>query len=342
MDTEITRDVYEGEGPDGIDVRLYSRGDSNLPSVTTVLKTRDDDKSNLYAWQDRNDGEGDNAYHKHLFWYSRHVGTLGHWHALTNLDNDLEWSRDEAESLWAIKNVDEITDDSLYEAHDPDIGYFVVDGEDHEEIWDANSREVFYSILKSEHAVETWGEFYQEYPPYRNNDYYSEAFVEQAQRDIEFFVSAQQRLWSKLGIESGEIIEVEKFLFNQEYGYAGQVDLVYRDQDGDIVVADLKSSSGCYDKHQMQGAAYGKAIECADDVPVETVDRLEVHRAHPRSGQMAVHTSEHTKTQDIHTTKYWSDTFEELWRDFEALTHNFESFEKDSQNSETPGEFEDY
>jgi hypothetical protein len=300
MDTEITRDVYEGEGPDGIDVRLYSRGATNLPSVTTVLKTRDDDKSNLYAWQDRNDGEGDNAYHEHLFWYSRHIGTLGHWHALSQLDPSLEWSSDEEQSEKELyrQYADEVCDDS--------------------------PREVLYSVVKAQHGVETWGEFYDRYEPYKNGDYYREQLVAQAERDIEFFVNAQQRLWSKLDITQDDIIEVEKFLFNEEYGYAGQVDLVYRDQDGDVVVADLKSSSGCYDKHQMQGAAYGKAIECADDVPVETVDRLEVHRAHPRSGQMAVHTSEHTKTQDIHTTKYWSDTFEELWQDFEALTHNFD------------------
>lgn len=300
MDTEITRDVHEGEGPDGIDVRLYTDGESSLPSVTTVLKTRDDDKSNLYAWQDRNDGEGNNAYHEHLFWYSRHVGTLGHWHALSQLDSSLEWSADEEESETELyrQYADEVCDDS--------------------------PREVLYSVVKAQHGVETWGEFYDRYEPYKNGDYYREQLVEQAERDIEFFVDAQQRLWSKLGLTAEDVITVEKFLFNEEYGFAGQVDLVYEDTDGDIVVADLKSSSGCYDKHQMQGAAYGKAIECADDVPVETVDRLEVHRAHPRSGQMAVHTSEHTKTQDIHTTKYWSDTFEELWSDFEALTHNFD------------------
>jgi hypothetical protein len=299
MQSEITRDVYDGIGPDGIDVRVYQQHNTSLPSVTTILKTRDDDKSSLHDWQDRNDGEGDNAYHKHLFWYSRHIGTLGHWHALHELDPSLEWSPDEAQS-----------EGELHQQHES-------------EVCDDSPREVLYSVVKAQHGVESWGEFYDRYEPYKNGSYYRDELVAQAERDIEFFVDAQQRLWSKLGITQDEIIEVEKFLFNDEYEYAGQVDLVYRDQDDQVVVADLKSSSGCYDKHQMQGAAYGKAIECADDVPVDSVDRLEVHRAHPRSGEMAVHTSEHTDTHPVHTTKYWEDSFEELWRAFESLAVDF-------------------
>jgi hypothetical protein len=299
MQSEITRDVYDGIGPDGIDVRVYQQHNTSLPSVTTILKTRDDDKSSLHDWQDRNDGEGDNAYHKHLFWYSRHIGTLGHWHALHELDSSLEWSPDEAQS-----------EGELHKQHES-------------EVCNDSPREVLYSVVKAQHGVESWGEFYDRYEPYKNGSYYRDELVAQAERDIEFFVDAQQRLWSKLGITQDEIIEVEKFLFNDEYEYAGQVDLVYRDQDDQVVVADLKSSSGCYDKHQMQGAAYGKAIECADDVPVDSVDRLEVHRAHPRSGEMAVHTSEHTDTHPVHTTKYWEDSFEELWRAFESLAVDF-------------------
>ena len=302
MDTdEITRDVYKGEGPNGIDLRLYDTGGKKLPSVTTVLKTRDDDKSNLYAWQDRNDGEGDNAYHEHLFWYSRHIGTLGHWYALKNLDDTLDWSNDEEQSKNELhyQQASEVRNDS--------------------------PREVLYSIVKSQHGVESWGEFYDRYQPYKNGKYYRDELVSQAERDIGFFVDGQSRLWSKLDIGPADTIAVEKFLFNEEFGYAGQVDLVYEDpSNGDIVVADLKSSSGCYDKHKIQGAAYGKAIELAEDVPVESVDRLEVHRAHPRSGQMAVHTSSETATHDVHTTQYWDESFEDLWGRFEDLVTDFD------------------
>jgi hypothetical protein len=147
--------------------------------------------------------------------------------------------------------------------------------------------------------------------------------VKQAQRDIEFFKDAQQRLWNKLGITQDSVVAVEKYLFEDEVGYAGQVDLVYEDGDT-TVVADLKSSSGCYSKHQMQGAAYGKAIE-RSDLDVDTVDRLEVHRTHPRSGEMAVHTHKDAPDQtSIHTTKYWNEGFDELWGQFKSLVEDFE------------------
>lgn len=300
---DITRDEYEGVGPDGIDVRVYSRGDVDLPSVTTVLKTRNDDKSNLYDWQDRNDGTGDVANHEHLFWYSRHIGTLGHWHALHELDPELAWTADEEQSKKELYRqfADEVCNDS--------------------------PREVLYSVLRGDAnkaggTVSTWGEFYDKHSPYINGDYYRDELLAQAKRDIEFFVDAQLRLWSKLGVDSESVIEVEKFLFNEEHGYAGQVDLVYEDPDGYTVVADLKSSSGCYGKHQIQGSAYGKAIELEKNTDV---DRLEVHRCHPRSGEMAVHTHRDAPgKQPIHTTKYWNDGYDDLWSQFRDLAANFE------------------
>ena len=331
MDDQLSRDTYPNPfDEDGQDIRVYTKTEDgeqiHMPSVTTVLETRDDDKSNLYAWQDRNDGKGDNAFHKHLFWYSRNIGTLGHWHALNELDGSLEWTEDEAESAWILNNVDTVTDDSNYTAYSERLGReFTVDGEDHEEIWDASPREVLYSVEKSQHGVETWGEFYDQYRPHASHDYYSASLLQQADSDLAFFHDAQMRLWSKLGIDAESIITVEQFLFNEEYKYAGQVDLVYEDSAGYIVVADLKSSSGCYDKHQMQGAAYAKAIEMADDVPVDDVDRLEVHRSHPRSGQMAVHTHADADGQTgIHTTKYWDDGYDEQWQAFKQLTDNFD------------------
>jgi hypothetical protein len=66
----------------------------------------------------------------------------------------------------------------------------------------------------------------------------------------------------------------------------------------------------------------------ADDVPVDSVDRLEVHRAHPRTGQMAVHTYRGAPgKQSVHTTKYWNDDIETLWSDFESLIQNFDGYD---------------
>lgn len=334
---DISRETLDNIGPDGIDVRLYTYGDDRLPSVTTVLKTRDDDKSNLYDWQDRNDGNGDAADHEHLFWYSRHVGTLSHWHALRDLDPGLEWSEDEAVSQWVLANVQSINADEEYTFYDDRLDREVTfEGKKHEEIHDAGPREVLYSILRGDKdkgggTVASWGEFYDKYPPYRTHEFYADALVERAESDVEFFRGAQNRLWNKLDVTQDSVIEVEKFLFNDLYGYAGQVDLVYEDPNGNTVVADLKSSSGCYDKHQIQGSAYGKAIELSDDVPVEDVDRLEVHRAHPRTGEMAVHTHQDAPgLQEVHTTKWWDEGYDELWEQFRTLAEQFTYVDPDT------------
>lgn len=312
---DIGRDTYEGLHPNLDEVRLYWDKETDgpkLPSVTTVLKTREEDKSNLYAWQDRNDGEGDNAHHQHLFWYKRNRGTLAHFRALKTLDPSLEWSADEAESLYELGNVDELNDPD----EDP-------------EVHDASPREVLYSVVKSQSAVESWGEFYDEYEPYKSNDYYSDALLAQKDRDIDFFIEAFERICGKLGITQESVIAVEQYLFEEEYGYAGQVDLVYEDPQGNVVVSDLKTSSGCYSKHKLQGAAYAKAIEREDSIDVDEVDRLEVIRIHPDSGEYAVHTSD--PSEAVHTSTYWRKSYDELWDEFSTLAENFEYRETDTE-----------
>lgn len=299
MNQDITRDVYEGAGPDGIDVRVYSQDNSHLPSVTTILKSRDADTSARDDWQDRNDGDGNNAHHEHIFWYSRHVGTLGHWHSLSQV-GDVPWSNDEEESKRQFFRIG--TDAA------------------EKEVEDSTPRDVLYSITKDHKGVETQGEFDDYYNRQMPDGYYTAMLCDVAIRDISFFTSAQARLRSKLGIDANDVIVAEKFLFDEEYNYAGQVDLVY-DDDGDTVVADLKSSSGCYRKHQLQSAAYASAVERADGLP-SAVDRIEVHRTHPRSGEMAVHVPD--ESSGVFTDKYWEDSYEDLWAEFRDLAEAFD------------------
>lgn len=315
---DISRDVFKGVGPNGIDVRVYSRDDIDLPSVTTILKTRDDDKSGLHKWQDENDGEGDNAFHEHLFWNSRHRGTLCHWHALSTI-GDVPWSEDEADSDWALRNIQHIDSDDDILAEDDILGEFHVDGSDHEEVHNTTPREVLYSVLKNKDAVESWGEFYDRYGAYNGHKHYSQGLYDVVGNDIEFFVEVFDRFRNKLDIAAEDVVAVEEFLFDEEYGYAGQVDLVYEDSKGRTVVADLKTSSGCYEKHKMQGAAYGKAVERAMNLDV---DRIEVWRIHPDSGQYAIH-SHDDSVSGLHTAEYWYKGFDELWEDFRALAENF-------------------
>lgn len=317
--SDIDRDVFKGVGPDGIDVRVYSRDSIDLPSVTTILKTRDQDKSGLKNWQDENDGEGNNAFHEHLFWNSRHRGTLSHWHALSSV-GDVPWSEDEADSHWALRHIADINNDEDITAEDEQLGEFIVDGSDHPEVHSSTPREVLYSVLKNKDAIETWGEFYDRYGAYNGHKHYSAALADVVERDLQFFTEVFDRFCNKLDIEEEDIIAVEEFLFDEEYGYAGQVDLVYEDSKGRVVVADLKTSSGCYEKHKMQGAAYGKAVERAMDL---NVDRIEVWRIHPDSGQYAIH-SHDASVSGLHTDDYWYKGLDDLWEDFRELAENFD------------------
>jgi hypothetical protein len=327
---DISRDVYKGVGPGGIDVRLYTLDGLDLPSVTTILKTHDQDKSGLHAWQDRNDGEGDNAFHEHLFWNSRHRGTLCHWNALSRL-GEVPWSEDEASSRWALANIDRLNDDSEIEAEprhcrtcrmgEPSYDdTFIVKGDDHTEVHDSTPREVLYSVLRNKNAITSWGEFYDRYGAYNGHQHYSNALLDVTDNDIQFFIEVFDRICNRLGVSEENTVAVELFLFDKEYQYAGQVDLVYEDHKGRNVVADLKTSSGCYEKHKMQGAAYGHAVERILDIDV---DRLEVWRIHPDSGQYAVH-SHDASVSGLHTDEYWYKGFDELWSDFENLAANFD------------------
>lgn len=310
----ITRDVYENRGPNGIDVRLYTDNESgvDLPSVTTILKTREEDLSALHDWQDRNDGKDDNAFHKHLFWYKRHRGTLAHWHALRTLDPDLEWSEDEESSLWKLNNVDQLNDE-----------------DENPEVHDATPREVLYSVRKDQHAVESWGEFYDEYGPYKNHDHYSDGLNDQKDRDVSFFVQTFERLCDTLGLTQEHVIAVEQFMFDLEYEYAGQVDLIYECPiTGETVVADLKTKKSAYDKEKLQGAAYADAAERDDDLPIDSVDRTEVWCIHPDSGKHAIYSGDGS-VSGLHTSKYWNTSYEDLVEQFRELAAAFEYEERD-------------
>lgn len=306
MDGEVTRDVYPGVGPNGEEVRLYSLGDIDLPSVTSILKTRDEDMSNLYDWQDRHDGEGDNAHHEHWFWYSRHRGTLAHFHALQSLDPSLGWSADEAQSIWALANVDEMNDP-----------------EEYPEVADASPREVLYSVVKYLGEIEDWGEFYGRYPPYRNHDFYSDGIVDRKDRDVAWFTEQFDRICHKIGLGPDSAIEVERFLFDQEYGYAGQCDLLLEYPDGQIAMADLKTKKGAYMKEKLQGAAYAHAVERDPNIPVDEVDRTEVWCLHPDTGKYAIY-SEDASPSPIHTSQYWNTGWHDLWDEFEALLDDYD------------------
>lgn len=77
-----------------------------------------------------------------------------------------------------------------------------------------------------------------------------------------------------------EVIAVEKYLYSPEWRFAGQVDFIYRHENGDLVVCDLKTSKVVSEKYMLQVAGYSKAYQELFD---KSVDRLQIARACPES-----------------------------------------------------------
>jgi len=72
-----------------------------------------------------------------------------------------------------------------------------------------------------------------------------------------------------------QVIDVETNVINTDVGYAGQFDLLYQDFERDeTVLADVKTSRACYEKHLLQLSAYKNAVPLS-------IDRMEVLRLNP-------------------------------------------------------------
>lgn len=57
-----------------------------------------------------------------------------------------------------------------------------------------------------------------------------------------------------------EVLFAEQYLCHRELGFAGQVDLIYLNEEGEIVIADLKTGLSLYYQYRFQLAAYFDAL----------------------------------------------------------------------------------
>jgi len=112
---------------------------------------------------------------------------------------------------------------------------------------------------------------------------------------------AWQEIKQLRGITEANVLDVECFVTNVGIGYAGQFDLLYIDNDGNLVLSDLKTSKRVYDKHQLQLTAYENALSL-------DIDMLEVIRIHPDS-----------ETWEVSHDSDWSKNRNELWGEFVSL-----------------------
>lgn len=127
---------------------------------------------------------------------------------------------------------------------------------------------------------------------------------ERYQRDEEWALETWDLIRNIYNIHPENTLNVELFVTNSDVGYAGQFDLLYED-DGDVVLADLKTSKWVYDKHLIQLSAYMHAVDVV-------VDRMEVIRLNPDSERWEISRSDE-----------WAEDPDDLWEEFVDLRAEF-------------------
>lgn len=130
-----------------------------------------------------------------------------------------------------------------------------------------------YEEYYAEYKLKTWGE------------YDGEDAWDSAVREIYWVYQKFEELCAKKGITPASVVGVEQYILDTLYQYAGQVDLIYENEDGEIVVADLKTSSGIREDYRLQVAAYAKAL------PID-VDRVEIIRIYPDRKEIEIESDE--------------------------------------------------
>lgn len=125
------------------------------------------------------------------------------------------------------------------------------------------------------------------------------------QSDKEWALDTWDLIRAVNDIHPDTVLDVELFVKNYDVGYAGQFDLLYVD-DGDVVLADLKTSKFVYDKHLLQLVAYEHAVDIA-------VDRLEVIRLNPDA-----------QTWEVSRSDEWIEDRDDLWAEFCDLRETFD------------------
>lgn len=136
---------------------------------------------------------------------------------------------------------------------------------------------------------------------------------ERYRTDLTYAEEAWEDIKRIRGINEESVLDVECFVTNTGVGYAGQFDLLYVDEDSNVVLSDIKTSnasSAPYEKHKMQLTAYMKALEL-------DVDLLEVIIVHPDS-----------KTWKISHNTDWPEDIDDLWGEFRELREGMDDVEQ--------------
>jgi len=275
--TEVTHD--------GEEIRLYfNPADSNppAPSVTTIKSLREDpEKADaLQGWRERYDGQSQWArpWYKDQKVYKGHRGTLIHFAILDAIG------------------------DATGETYHHRVGET---GWGHEEYYAEYCLKKWSKKAPSANTTEV------PYTP-RGNQYDGEHAWDRAVREMKWAAQAFNEQFVQTGYLPIDSVErVEEYLYDTEYGYGGQFDLLY--DDGETVLADIKTSSAVRFDHKLQAAAYKHAIESTTNV---TIDRCEILRLYPDDEEVTISSSHPVEHPCVDDQTPWD-------RSLDGLEHQF-------------------
>lgn len=150
-------------------------------------------------------------------------------------------------------------------------------------------------------------EYWAEYKLKTFGEYDGEDAWKKAARDIYWTQKKFEELCEERGLDEESTVAVEEYVLDPTYEYGGQADLIYEDEDGTIVLADLKTSSGIREDYKIQLAAYAFAL------PYD-VGRVEVWRIYPDK-----------KEVEIQSNEDWDRTLDSYYEQFLGLVYRTKS-----------------
>jgi len=189
-------------------------------------------------------------------------------------------------------------------------------------------------------------EYWAEYKLKTFGEYDGEDAWKKAARDIYWTQKKFEELCDEHSVDEESTVAVEEYVLDPTYEYGGQADLIYTDVDGNIVLADLKTSSGIREDYKIQLAAYAfalrnraermrkqdcqssKGLEDSDALPYE-IDRVEVWRIYPDK-----------KEVEIQSNEDWERTLDSYYEQFLGLVYRTKSKIPDLDSVDTEQSYE--
>lgn len=253
-------------------------------SATTILDlwSSEEKEKKLQEWRDQNNGEDGTEHHEDILKYTQLRGTIFHAYAQEEVTDRDIWGEEEERAVQELKQFGEFYGMDAYERTQKEKEYFV---KTVKQLLNPYTKEYIELELKtagfSEQVIQNIVSDITLSEDKNNKQHTLDVITQHLQQtgmpdNVVKSKIESINLKEDRGVD--EFLYVEEYVFNTDPSYAGQVDLVYRDTEGDIVVCDLKTSKHVSYSYFLQTNAYSNVVE---EELNEQVDKLEICRVYP-------------------------------------------------------------